>query len=121
MVDLEVGDGVDCVFTGGSRLGAVSFALEVFFASTVVPTGEDKAHFSLNDVVEGLQVVTTVGFHHDFVVVLGDSGAELPEADVIGISDELSPDVESLGRVDQGATRAVSALSILLNSVHLHV
>jgi len=97
LVDLEVADRVDCVFAGGSRLRAHSFALEVFFASSVGPTGEDKSHFSLNDVIKGLQVVTTVGFHHDFVVVLGDSRAKLPEAHVIRVSDELSPDVESLG------------------------
>lgn len=97
LVDSEVGDGVDCVFAGGSRLGAHAFALEVFFASSVVPRGEDEAHFSLNNVVEGLQVVATVGFHQDLVVSLGDSRAKLPEAVVVSVSDELSPDVELLG------------------------
>ena len=91
-------------------------------AVAVVPRGEDKRHASIDEFRQVTAEVVLARFlHHDFVLTLGDSGPHSPESRVVLSGEELSLDMENTVGVDQRATRAVSAFTVLGGTLSAHV
>ena len=59
------------------------------FAASVLPGREDDSHSTLDRIVKADQVVAAVFLHDDFIAILRDGGAKLPEGQVILSGNEL--------------------------------
>ena len=84
LVELDVGDAVNCTITRASGLWALSFALEVGVSTiSVIPSGDDVAHVAFNSLAKFVDVVVTVGVEVNLIICLLNSGAECPKSLVV--------------------------------------
>ena len=123
LVDLEVGDLVDGVFTAcsGSRAHFRALFDGGVSAISVIPGGDNEAHAAFDVTAEGPEVVLAASFHHDLVGALGDSCAHLPEFSVVIVGNELGFDGELVCCLDHGAIGTVGVLSVFLLALFEHI
>ena len=123
LVDLEVGDLVDGVFTACGRFFSAVIALMESGVSTVsvIPGGDHEAHATFDVSTKGPEVVLAASLHDDLVRALANSCAHFPELGVAGVGNELGLNGELVSRLDHGTIGTIGVLSVLLLALHVHV
>ena len=124
LVDLEVGDLVDGVFTACGRCRAHIRALFKGFVGTfcVIPAGDNEAHATFDVSAKALEIVLAASLHDNLVIVaLFDSCAHLPEFLVAGVRNELSLDGELFSCLDLGTIGTIGVLSVFFLALLEHV
>ena len=123
LVDLEVGDLVDGVFTACGRCRAHLRALFNGFVCTicVIPGGDNEAHATFDVSAKAPEIVLAASLHHNLVNTLSDSCAHLPEFLVADVRNELSLDGELFFCLDLGTIGTIGVLSVFFLALLKHV
>ena len=123
LVDLEVGDLVDGVFTACGSFSAHLRALFNGFVSSisVIPRGDNEAHATFDVSAKAPEIVLAASLHHNLVNTLSDSCAHLPEFLVVDVRNKLSLDGELFFCLDLGTIGTIGVLSVFFLALLKHV